>query len=260
MKNDKIKIYVSTHKQYDMLNNDLYTPIFCGAVNKDSFGYLRDDIGDNISDKNPVFSELTGLYWIWKNSDDDIVGLNHYRRYLVNGYYGFGDPINKNEILDALDEADVITYKKRKYGLHTYDIFRLFISKEDFQTTCDVFKEVHPDYYKTFKDVLLGKEIYPYSIFVARKEWFDNYCSWLFSFLFKLENALKEKNGVEPERMIGYVAEILLIVYIKQNNFKTKEFYLNVLEAKSSFLTNLIDTNHVLSYIFYRIPTLIHKK
>lgn len=62
-----VKIYVMTHKKYNLLDNDLYTPLFVGAEGKEeTFGYLRDDVGDNISSKNSNYSEITGLYWIWK--------------------------------------------------------------------------------------------------------------------------------------------------------------------------------------------------
>ena len=36
---------------------------------------------DNIDGRNPWYCELTGLYWLWKNSDAYYVGLEHYRRY-----------------------------------------------------------------------------------------------------------------------------------------------------------------------------------
>ncbi len=35
---------------------------------------------DNISAKNATYSELTGLYWLWKNVDVRYKGLTHYRR------------------------------------------------------------------------------------------------------------------------------------------------------------------------------------
>lgn len=30
---------------------------------------IGDDTGDNISDKNREYCELTGIYWTWKNYD-----------------------------------------------------------------------------------------------------------------------------------------------------------------------------------------------
>ena len=79
-----VKIYVMTHKKYNLLDNDLYTPLFVGAEGKEeTFGYLRDDVGDNISSKNDAYSENKGLYWIWKNSTAEIIGLNHYKLVLI---------------------------------------------------------------------------------------------------------------------------------------------------------------------------------
>lgn len=85
--NDKIQIYQVVHRNYKNLPVlDGYVPLFVGAWNKDNIpcNYLRDDFGDNISYKNNAYCELTGLYWIWKNVNADIVGLVHYRRYFGN--------------------------------------------------------------------------------------------------------------------------------------------------------------------------------
>ena len=78
-----IKIIVATHKEYQMPEDKLYLPLHVGAFGKESIGYQRDDEGDNISQKNPYFSELTGLYYAWKNVKSDYIGLVHYRRYLT---------------------------------------------------------------------------------------------------------------------------------------------------------------------------------
>lgn len=59
-------------------------PIEVGAEGRNNFLYnLKDNTGDNISEENPYYGELTGLYWIWKNADydnEDIVGFCHYNK------------------------------------------------------------------------------------------------------------------------------------------------------------------------------------
>ena len=42
---------------------------------------LVDCEGDNISDRNQQYCELTGIYWLWKHANDDYIGLAHYRRH-----------------------------------------------------------------------------------------------------------------------------------------------------------------------------------
>ena len=73
----KIRIIVAAHKAYEMPVDEIYLPIHVGAMGKASIGYQRDDEGENISNLNPYFCELTGLYWAWKNLQDDYVGLVH---------------------------------------------------------------------------------------------------------------------------------------------------------------------------------------
>ena len=55
-----IKVIVATHKEYQMPTDSMYLPLHVGAEGKDSFGYQRDNEGENISNKNPYFCELTG--------------------------------------------------------------------------------------------------------------------------------------------------------------------------------------------------------
>ena len=51
-----------------VMNNDV-TQV--GATGKGSIGYQSDDEEDNISELNPYFCELTGLYWAWKHIEAD---------------------------------------------------------------------------------------------------------------------------------------------------------------------------------------------
>lgn len=253
MSNKKTKIYVVTHKKYDNIaENDVYTPLFVGAKDKESYGYLRDDTGDNISEKNQYYSELTGLYWIWKNSDADIVGLNHYRRLFVNGFLGSGDLLKKEQIEKDLEEYDVIV-RRKKLSNSVYDFFRLFVSEEDLLISCELFEKFYPNYKETFNKVLKGKDFFICSLFISNKYWLDNYCSWLFPYLFELEKEIFKDNQFEQKRVLGYIGEILLMIYIEHNNFKTKEYYVRLTEARSNILANLITDSPILDYIYFYI-------
>ena len=76
-----IKVLVAVHKPYRMPKDSAYLPIHVGYKKKKNIGFIGDHTGDNISEKNPNFCELTAYYWAWKNLDAEYVGLVHYRRH-----------------------------------------------------------------------------------------------------------------------------------------------------------------------------------
>ena len=81
---DKINILISCHKPSKTMNNKYVKPIQVGtelAKNKIE-GCLYDNEGENISQKNKRYCELTAQYWAWKNIDSEYYGFFHYRRYL----------------------------------------------------------------------------------------------------------------------------------------------------------------------------------
>ena len=69
----KLAIYVCAHKQDSQTRTHKpYIPIQGGkSLNPTiDLGFITDNIGDNISDKNNQYSEWSVIYWIWKNSHD----------------------------------------------------------------------------------------------------------------------------------------------------------------------------------------------
>ena len=82
---EKLRIFVCAHKSDPSTRNTLpFVPIQGGKeLHKDiDLGYICDNTGDNISNKNNKYSEWSVIYWIWKNVKDvEYIGLNHYRRY-----------------------------------------------------------------------------------------------------------------------------------------------------------------------------------
>ncbi len=53
------KVFVMTHKSFPHPKMEGFVPLQVGSALHENLGYLRDDTGDNISDLNPYYSELT---------------------------------------------------------------------------------------------------------------------------------------------------------------------------------------------------------
>ena len=83
---EKIKIFASYFKESYRVSNDIFQPIQGG---RDVLPYVLDNMigdntGDNISIKQPLYSDLTPHYWVLKNyidtCDEAYIGNCHYRR------------------------------------------------------------------------------------------------------------------------------------------------------------------------------------
>ena len=83
MSDPNIKILVSCHKGIVAPQSDIFLPVHVGAeqAKLPLKNTTPDNTGDNISERNFTFCELTAQYWAWKNLDADYYGLCHYRRY-----------------------------------------------------------------------------------------------------------------------------------------------------------------------------------
>ena len=63
------RVVVAAHKPYEMPPDPVYLPLQVGARGREPIpNFARDDDGDEISARNANWCELTGLYWIWKNT------------------------------------------------------------------------------------------------------------------------------------------------------------------------------------------------
>jgi len=74
-------IYVMTHKEIMNKAGDFYKYIGLGGFRK-SVNESDNDGIESIHELNREFCELTGLYYLWKNSIEEHIGLCHYRRFL----------------------------------------------------------------------------------------------------------------------------------------------------------------------------------
>ncbi len=247
----KIKIIIAAHKKYKMPKEKIYIPLQVGSKGKENIGFRRDDTGDNISEKNPYFCELTGIYWAWKNLDADYIGLAHYRRHFTikkcvtpNIDKKFENILKEKELLDILKETDVVLPQKRKYYIETlYSHYEHTLYIEPLNEARKIIEEKYPEYLNEFDKLHKRRSAHMFNMFIMKKEIFNNYCTWIFDILFELEKRVdvKQYNAFHA-RFFGRVSELLLDVWINQNNIKYKEIRVintenvNWLKKGSAFL------------------------
>ena len=238
----RIRIFVTTHKEVDKPQSDILQPVQVGPKNTRFPWAFQDDEGENIADKNPMYCELTTQYWAWKNVDADYYGFCHYRRYfdfsgvehkenaygeIIDDYidaasikrYGLDD----ESIKKAIAGADVVTTRWgdlreiiEGYGspiniyqhapkLHLRDLRHMY----------DILCEMHPDY-KTDADAFLhGHRSCFCNMFIMRKDIFQDYCAWLFPILQKFEETTDMSlYSKEALRTPGHLSERLLNIYL----------------------------------------------
>ena len=243
----KVKIIVATHKKYEMPKDDIYIPLHVGAEGKEDIGFIKDNTGDNISEKNPYFCELTGLYWAWKNLNADYIGLVHYRRHfcLKKKYPNkFMNVLKEEEIVELLKKTDVVLPKKRRYYIENlYSHYDHTMYVEPLNVTGEIINQNYPEYGKCFNKLHKRTSAHMFNMFIMKKEILDEYCEWLFSILFELEKRIDvSKYDSFHARYLGRISELLLDVWINTNGLTYKEIKVmdiekvNWLKKGSSFL------------------------
>lgn len=221
-----VKIIVATHKKYRMPSDDMYVPVHVGAEGKKDqngnpldLGYVKDNTGDNISDLNASFCELTGLYWAWKNLDADYIGLAHYRRHFAETRRNkdpFENILRYKELIPNLEKTKIITPKKRHYYIETlYSHYAHTHYSSHLDIVREIIDEKYPEYADSYEKILNQRSGYMFNMMIMDKVYLDQYCTWLFDILFDLSNKV---DGTEYSsfqgRFYGRVSEIIFNVWL----------------------------------------------
>lgn len=209
-----IKVIVAAHKSYEMPTDKMYLPVHVGAAGKESIGYQRDDEGENISSLNPYFCELTGVYWAWKNLNEDYIGLVHYRRLFTMS----GHTLTEVDIKSYLGKIKVFVPAKRRYYIETlkshYDHTHY---PEHLDVTRTVVGKLYPEYLNAYDKVVNRTWGYMFNMMIMEKELLNDYCTWLFNILNEVFEKIDTTNyPAFTKRYVGRMSEILFNVWLEK--------------------------------------------
>ena len=231
-----VRLYMAKSSRDIPLETDFTVPDYIypvqagAALCEEKVADLLDNDGDNISRKNGNYSELTVLYWIWKNivlKDTEIekkyYGLTHYRRILS---------LTKRDLMRLEDgEIDAVLPYPMPYEPNMDQHHKKCLKQEDWNVMLAVLEELQPEYAKGFTGILQQQYMYHYNIILARGEVLADYCSWLFTILERIEQLSVPKGNERSDRYIGYLSESLETLYFMYNQSR-----LNIAYAGCRFL------------------------
>lgn len=228
-----------------------YLPLRSGAVfdTRNNSTIKGDDTGNNISDKNRVYSEFTAEYWAWKNVDADWYGLCHYRRYFSFSDKRYRTPKHDRMIHEALLDDKAV----RRYALDSEKALKSALSECDaivptpikvtdlptqkgIKPTCGemwdaytdfslnnvpfskavlgIIKDLYPDFYVNAEEYLSGDLHRSFNCFILKKDRYFELCEFTFNVMKEFEKRADELNVTLPMRFVGYVGELLNGVFI----------------------------------------------
>lgn len=207
-------MYVIKHKNDGYEIPIGYEPLYVGPL-------FTDTGTDNINHLNPYINELTGLYYLWKNTQDPFIGVCHYHRFFTNNE----QPMSIDLMEDLTKEHDIVL----AYPV-TYDTSVIENLEHDFREDLptfhkymDMLYEKEPDLREYFR----GNIFNPRNMFIARREVIEGYCEWLFPLIIPIteqfvhEEVHKWGPGHYYRRMIGFICERLLTYYVRKNVLDT---------------------------------------
>ena len=225
-----IKIVIALHKRYWVPQDAVYLPLQVGRAINEDLGLTGDDTGDNISNRNAKYCELTALYWAWKNLRADYVGLVHYRRHF--GKAGLFDNVTKkqaavftkNDFQKYLVDCDCLLPVKRNYYIETVrSQFEHAHDKLILAETEAILLALYPDYQDAFTTVMSRRSLHICNMFVMKRALLDAYCEFIFSILFELERRVTNQYHWDESRIYGFLGERLFDVWLEKNKIEYKE-------------------------------------
>ena len=223
---DILQIYVVSHKNYAELSDSNYQTLWVG--NKFSENKYFSKL-NNLNEYNPLINECTALYSIWKHDKkSDYIGFNHYRRFFES-VINQGLPIQKWEVFLIMKQCDVIVAPANIYSVPIKEQLAENLNGEAYNAGVNALYKVFEKKSEKEKQILHQfmeeNVMYPYGMFIMRRELVDEYCKWLFPILFEMIGhvTIKEEWDAYSKRIIGFIAERLFTVWLLLTEYRIEE-------------------------------------
>lgn len=213
------------------ISNSVCIPLQLGAFES---GYclpiIKDTSGDNRGNEHFYYSEYSGIYWIWKNTDAEYKGIMHHRRFLIDASVdknkirskirfiknwfklifnsltiSFNDNIecNNHEYMEKIEKMESMlnSEKIRNYDIiapspyHFFpnsnkELFNYVIPRFMFKLIDKIINSKYNQYYPYWELTKNSRTLYYANISIMKSIIYDNYCEFVFDVFDELRELL----------------------------------------------------------------------
>jgi lipopolysaccharide biosynthesis glycosyltransferase len=235
------KLILSYHKPDVLLKDDILTPVHVGrTVARNRLGeddpnlqwlldnMVGDDTGDNISERNGSYNEMTSVYWAWKNyeqlGDPDYIGFMHYRRHFLfrdgvpsvteddtlgtdPNYLATVLGYSEEVLAELLTSSDFI-YAKPQVRSTMREHFDTNHHAPDLDLMLSILREKFPKFEDAADSYLSGSSAIFCNMIILPKNWFMEYAEFVFGILLEVE----ERGALGDRRM--FISEWLTGIFV----------------------------------------------
>lgn len=243
---EKYKVFCCTHINTGIVSDPLYELLHTGqAYDKQFFTGVRgDDTGDNISKRKDIYDGLlTGMYWIWKNTNYEYTGICSYR-----GYLGMDNkPISLVKAKTIFEEKgyDFIAARldlehniSKDFELGQYFFYYNYLHNPLLYAE-RVIGSRYPHMLDAYHYCMQHHIINHRHTFIAKKEHFDAYAEWVFDFIIEYRKYAEKVNYIIGPRFFGYLIERLERVWLLYKGISLVELPVIFISDRNSGIVDI---------------------
>lgn len=236
-KKDNLDIFICTHKDFKpLVSNPVYKIVNSSNIDNDTWNEL----------KGSFYSEIMSYFYIAKNYPlKDYVGFCHYRK-----YWEFMDKIPDIEYL--ISKYGVITARRLSMKKIIKKQYAFCHNIEDLYIIGGILAEKYPSYVDSWNEFLNDNKLFPYNMFIMKREEFLEYIKFMENILDEFVNIIgkdvekriydnyeKYMKDFSPNnevwyqyRIGGYLAERLTNVWLLKNHDKIGTIGVKITSSK----------------------------
>lgn len=181
------------------------------ADNHNSTLKYKDNTGITL-DNFANYGTVSGLYWLWKNTDSPYIGFS-----LANTVLD----ITGEELEDFIQSSsDIYILKPQACNCPLQENYRSLYYGYDFRMLLSILKKYNPAYYTYAKEKWLAENYFFDPTCIIKKELLHRFCTWLFPILEYCHKHIPQKHSKHQNRFLEHLSYYLFMLYIKYHEDK----------------------------------------